>query len=100
MSEKYMSAEEFFASLFEADDLEWHWTEDDKVNSEGKARVFGYTAHTPGKALRNIQYISAVGIDCDYCFEDDRRPATGYGKCECCNENVWTCSECAHWNSE
>ena len=94
-----MSVEEFFAALSEADDLEWHWTEDDKVNSEGKARVFNYTSHTPGKALRNIQYISAVGIDCEFCFEGVR-PATGYVKCDCCNENVWTCSECTNWNSE
>jgi len=89
---EYMNFDEFITSLSEADDVEYHWTDDGKVDSEGKARVFNYTSHTPGKALRNIQYISAVGIDCEFCFEP--KPATGYTRCGCCNENVWVCDEC------
>jgi hypothetical protein len=77
------------------EELEYHWSADDKLVSEGKARVFGYTEHKL-QGVRNVQLIAAVGIECEFCSsEDDVHAAVGYGKCFCCNETVWICNDCS-----
>lgn len=96
---EYMTSEEFLASLGpDPDEMEWHNTEDWRVTSDGKARVFGYAGHKP-QALRNLQMVSATGIKCDYCFDGPQ--AIAYGKCdpECCGETLWACENCVQWLS-